>query len=384
MSTIKVNKIENTATADGGIAIDASGHVQVDGVQLPTAGQLSNRNVIINGAMSVAQRGTSDTSVSGQERFVTDRFLTGIIGTNSAVFAITQSTDAPTGFTHSLKWDCTTADSSLAADHQSKIEHRIEGLNVAHLGWGTANAQTVTLSFYIKSNLTGNTQVAFVNSDNNRSYVATFTIDAANTWERKVLTIPGDTSGTWLTDNTIGLRLRWGNFGSDYQTGSVDQWNGGQYMSRNDSPINFSSSTSDELYLTGVQLEVGEKATPFEHKRFSEELNDCLRYYEKSYNYSTAPGTGSDTGKMAHRKSSVDSGITDFTVSFSVRKRDNPTLTVYSPDTGTASRIYDETDDTDHAASGEDIGETGGHITCSSAIGGNKYLSMHYDADAEL
>ena len=255
----------------------------IDGQRLgdSVADKLGDRNLIINGAQTIAQRGTSDTSVSGQERFVTDRFLTGIVGTNSSVFAITQSTDAPTGFTHSLKWDCTTADSSLAVDHQSKIEHRIEGLNVAHLGWGTANAQTVTLSFYIKSNLTGNTQVAFNNFDNNRSYIATFTIDAANTWERKTLTVPGDTTGTWVTNNSIGLRLRWGTFGSDYQTSSVDQWNAGQFMSRDDSPINFSSSTSDELYLTGVQLEVGNTATPFQHEPYGQTLAKCQRYYFK-------------------------------------------------------------------------------------------------------
>ena len=254
----------------------------IDGQRLgdSVSDKLGDRNLIINGAQTIAQRGTSDTSASGQERFVTDRFLTGIVGTNSSVFAITQSTDAPTGFTHSLKWDCTTADSSLAVDHQSKIEHRIEGLNVAHLGWGTSNAQTVTLSFYVKSNLTGNTQVAFNNSDNNRSYVSTFTIDAANTWERKTLTVPGDTTGTWVTNNDIGLRLRWGTFGSDYQTSSVDQWNAGEFMSRDDSPINFSSSTSDELYLTGVQLEVGNTATPFQHEPYAKTLLKCMRYFQ--------------------------------------------------------------------------------------------------------
>jgi hypothetical protein len=204
---------------------------------------------------------------------------------------VSQSTTAPDDFKYSLKVDVTTADAALVAADQYKIEHRIEGQNISHLNWGTSAAKTVTLSFWIRSNKTGNTQVALLNSANNRSYVATFTIDAANTWEKKELTIEGDTSGTWLTTNGIGLRLRWGSFGSTYQTSSTDQWIGSQAMSRDDSPINFFDSTDNELYITGVQLEVGEQATPFEHRSFGDELKKCERYYQQLKALQTSSGT---------------------------------------------------------------------------------------------
>lgn len=278
MSTIKVNKIENTSTTDGGIEVDTSGHVKIDGQQLPTAGPLSNRNLIINGAMRVAQRGAS-TSVAAADgdTFSVDRFF--VLITGNAQITYSRSTEAPVDFSNSIKLDVTTAD-TLNTNNQLKLEHRVEGNNSAFLNWGTPDAKTVTLSFWIKSNLTGNTQVAFVNDDNDRNYVATFTIDSANTWEQKTLTVPGDTQGTWKTGNNIGIRLRWGSFGTDYQTSSVDQWvaNATQLNSRSDSPINFASSTDNELYLTGVQLEVGSKATPFEHRSFGDELQKCDRY----------------------------------------------------------------------------------------------------------
>ena len=254
----------------------------INGITFPTAGPLSNRNLVIGGAMNIAQRGTS-TSVAAADgdTFLVDRFFNLMVG--SAVATYSQSTESPAGFTNSLKLDITTADTDLSTDNQIKIEHRVEGYNSAFLGWGSSDAKTVTLSFWIRSNLTGNTQVAFVNLANDRNYVATFTIDSANTWEKKTLTVPGDTGGTWNTSNDTGIRLRWGSFGTDFQTCSVDQWvaNSTQLNSRSDSPINFASSTDNELYLTGVQLEVGEKATPFEHRSYGDELARCQRYFQK-------------------------------------------------------------------------------------------------------
>jgi len=357
----------------------------IDGQRLgdSVADKLGDRNLIINGAMQVAQRGTSFTVTNNPNDYAIDRFVVGNIGTNSSAFTVTQSTDAPVGFSNSLKVDCTTADTSLAADHQSKIEHRIEGLNVAHLGYGTANAQTVTLSFYIKSNLTGNTQVAFVNAGNNRSYVATFTIDAANTWERKVLTIPGDTSGTWATDNTIGLRLRWGTFGSDFQTSSVNQWNAGQFMSRNDSPINFSSSTSDELYLTGVQLEVGNTATPFQHEPYAKTLSKCQRYFCKTFPQGVAPVANPAVQQQgAIGFLSPAAGNWDAMWQFPVTMRDNPSSVItYSPN-NTGSNWYTNGGSTPNATV-TNTGDRGVQIRAGGVNNGFVYW-IHVTAEAEL
>ena len=298
---------------------------------------LSNRNLIINGAMQVAQRGTSFSSITSNV-YPVDRFFVKDTNAASGQATVSQSTTTPDDFKYALKVDVTTADTSLADADQYKIEYRAEGQDVAHLNWGTSAAKTVTLSFWIRSNKTGNTQVAVVNGDNNRSYVAAFTIDAANTWERKELTVEGDTAGTWLTSNDVGLRLRWGSFGSGYQTSSLDQWIGGQRMSRDDSPINFFDSTDNELYLTGVQLEVGEQATPFEHRSFGDELQRCKRYFER-----WTPDSNSHGITVAHAYST---GQAQLTFPFS-EKRAAPTYSVSgdanlrnaSGDSATASLI---------------------------------------------
>ena len=319
MSTIKVNAIKNTSTDDGGIAIDNSGHVQIDGQQLATAGALSNRNLIINGAMTVAQRGTGNFPI-GDDDFPVDRFLFSNVGSGFTGGANgTQSTTAPNGFKNSLEVDVTTADTSLTSDSQGKIEYRVEGNDSAHLNWGTANAQTVTLSFYIKSNVTGESAVAFVNESNNRSYVATFNINTANTWERKELTVAGPTDGTWNTSNGIGIRLRWGSFGSSFQTTSTNQWLSTQKMTSSSS-INFFTSTDNNLFLTGVQLELGQKATPFEHRSYGDELARCQRYYYRHADRNSDEGRS--VGNVALYQSSRCFGA----VHFPVTMRATPTL----------------------------------------------------------
>jgi len=272
------------------------------------------RNLIINGAMQVAQRGTSFSSISSAA-YPVDRFFVQDVNSAAGEATVSQSTTTPDDFKNSLKIDVTTADTSLVAADQYKIEHRIEGQNISHLNWGTSAAKTVTLSFWIRSNKTGNTQVGFMNSANDRAYVATFTIDTADTWEKKELTVAGDTSGTWLDTNGIGLRLRWGSFGSTYQTSSVNQWVGSNVISRNDSPINFFDSTDNELYLTGVQLELGENASDFEHRSFGEELSLCKRYYVRhSGNIVFAVGQAYSTSQMIAA------------VPLQVEMRANPTL----------------------------------------------------------
>lgn len=252
----------------------------IDGQRLgdSVADKLGNRNLIINGAMEVAQRGSGNFAI-GDDDYPVDRFLFSNSGSGFTGGANgTQSTTTPTDFTNSLEIDITTADTSLTSDSQGKIEYRVEGRDSRHLNWGTANAQTVTLSFYIKSNVTGESAVAFVNEGNNRSYVATFNINTANTWERKELTVEGPTDGTWNTSNGIGIRLRWGSFGSDFQTTSTNQWLSTQRMTSSSS-INFFSSVDNNLFLTGLQLEVGNTATPFEHRCYDNELARCQRYY---------------------------------------------------------------------------------------------------------
>ena len=278
MSTIKVNKIENTATADGGIAIDSSGHVQVDGQQLPTTGPLSNRNLIINGAMQVAQRSTSETGQTTLDGYVAlDRHRIQL--SSSGTFTISQSTEAPGGFANSLKFDCTTADSS---PNYVVFFQLLEGQDLQQVQKGTSSAQKLTASFYVRSSKTGTYQVNIRDLDNNRLVGASYTIGSADTWELKTVTFPADTTGAFGNDANASLQLEWWlAAGSDYTGGAVPTAWEARVNTDRAAALNVAigASTADDFYITGIQLEVGEKATPFEHRSYGDELAKCQRYF---------------------------------------------------------------------------------------------------------
>jgi len=282
MSTIKVNSIESTSTADGGISIDTSGHVTVDGVALPSAGPLSSRNLIVNGAMAVAQRGTSETGLTGNangypaDRF---RFFTGSLGT----WTIEQSTDAPAGFGKSAKMTCTTGASADAGDYVF-LEYSAEAQDLQQLDFGASTAEATTLSFYVKSNKTGTGSVEIEQLDNSsEQFVGTYTISSADTWELKTIAIPADTDGVINDDNGTGLRFRfWLNSGTDYSGGSTTTaWTTYGQTNSNISNLGVGGTDSDNWAITGVQLEVGSVATPFEHRSYADELRRCQRYYQR-------------------------------------------------------------------------------------------------------
>ena len=258
---------------------------------------LSNRNLIINGAMQVAQRGTSSTVTTGSGPQTCDRFF--VEAASSGTFSITQSTTAPNGFSNSLKFDCTVAD---ASPNFLLFGYRIEGQDVQNLKKGTSDALSTTVSFYVRSSKTGTYQVNLRDIDNSRIIGATYTISSANTWEYKTVTFAGDTSGTMGNDNGNSLTVEWWlAAGSTYNSGAVPTaWeataNGDRAAGLN---VAIGASTDDEFLITGVQLEVGEQATPFEHRSFGDELLRCQRYFQNnggtrviaSYGYITS-GTG--------------------------------------------------------------------------------------------
>ena len=295
MSTIKVNKIEHTGTTAGGVEIDSSGHVQVDGVQMPTAGVLSNRNLIINGAMQVAQRGTQYTSLSTGAYYGADRMYNSIgsLGT----WTIDQATDAPAGFTKSHKMTCTTAKASPTGSNYAIFVHIIEAQNLQHLKYGTTTPESLTLSFWVKSNKTGGASIDMWQPDSTatgtRIVSKGYTINSANTWEYKTITISGDTAGVIFDDNGAGLYIDWWlNSGPDYTGGSFQTtWGSVDHTTRNASNLGVGGTVNDYFQITGIQLEVGEKATPFEHRSYGDELARCQRYFEKQevYQFSGAP-----------------------------------------------------------------------------------------------
>jgi hypothetical protein len=242
---------------------------------------LSNRNLIINGAMQVDQRnnGSSITVPNAVNTYVPDRFR--INESSGAEFTAQRVDDAPVGFEYSSKITVSTADTSLGAAEFNRMVHAIEGQNISHLNWGTSNAKTLTLTFYVKSSVTGQYYISVFNSAANRTLLKGYTINSANTWEKKTITIIGDQTGTWLTTNGAGIYLMWSlGSGSNYQSNTLDAYQASFAMAKSDQ-VNFAASVSSTWQLTGVQLEVGEQDTPFEHRSFADELARCQRYYSQ-------------------------------------------------------------------------------------------------------
>jgi hypothetical protein len=249
------------------------------------------KNLIINGDMRIAQRGTSTTGLQYNKDNIypsCDRWQFSEFGSTSYTAAFTgeQSTDVPNGqgFANSFKLDCTTADATLEADTAVVIRQMIEAQNLQHLKYGTSNAESITLSFWVKSNITGTFTIVLNHVDGAKYYGADYTIDTANTWEKKTLTIEGNTSNAIDNDNNIGLRVQFYlAVGSNYASGTNEQWTSGT-DSADIAPNmtnNIGGSTSNYINITGVQLEVGTTATPFENLQYGQQLAMCQRYYQR-------------------------------------------------------------------------------------------------------
>jgi hypothetical protein len=239
------------------------------------------RNRIINGDMRIAQRGTAAVTASGD--YPVDRFIMG--NSTDGAFSAQQvsvtdsSSNAPAGFVNSVKITTTTADGTLTTDQQLNFRQAIEGNNVADLGWGTANAKTVTISFWVRSSLTGTFGGSLKNGNNDRSYPFEYTISAVDTWEYKTVTIPGDTTGTWLTNNGRSITLSFGLGSGPDRSGPANAWAGANYTQPT-STVSVIGTLNATWYVTGVQLEVGSVATPFERRPFGTELALCQRYFQ--------------------------------------------------------------------------------------------------------
>ena len=251
---------------------------------LPLAGELGNRNKLINGGMSVSQRGTSFTTGDNAEHFSADRWVLYAQNTGSR-FTITQSTDTPDGFGNSLKIDCTTADTSLASNEEVQFYQKVEGFNTQDFAKGTSAAKQYTLSFYVKTNKTGTYIVRLLGRDNTTSHVAaSYTVSDTN-WNRYTITFPADTTSGRGDNNDNGEALRvvwWLVAGSAVNSGSLQTtWANSSDTGAATGQVNFADSTSNDFFITGCQLEVGSVATDFEHRSINQELDLCMRYFQK-------------------------------------------------------------------------------------------------------
>ena len=246
---------------------------------LATQNSLGLRNLIINGDMQIDQRNAGASNTSSSTTYMVDRFQFQMSSVAN-VQTYQQVTDAPAGFNKSLKITNNSTTQSTAAGVLSTPRQKIEGFNTAHLNWGTADAQTVTVSFWVKASVTGTYPVALTNNNFTRSFVTNYTVSAANTWEKKTVTITGDTSGTWTIDNSTGINVMFSlDTGSTYQT-TADSWQTGSYRGTS-SNVHFLANASATWQITGVQVEVNTTATPFENLMYSQQLAMCQRYYIK-------------------------------------------------------------------------------------------------------
>ena len=246
------------------------------------SGALSNRNIVINGEMTVAQRGTS-FSPGTSTIYTLDRFQSSVGTSFNFDTTLTQSTDAPTGFNNSLK---VTPDSTQtpSGSQNGAIRYDIEAQDLQRFGYGSSDAKKITLSFYVKSNKTGTYSIQLIGYDGQGTCLTSYTINSANTWERKSITLDPDTSNAFANDNTLGILIAWHLAGGpdDVLAPNTNWANSATGFRIVSGQVNFMDSTSNEWYLTGVQLEVGSEATPFEHRSFADELLRCQRYYFKA------------------------------------------------------------------------------------------------------
>lgn len=239
------------------------------------------KNLIINGDMKIHQRGgtTQDSNA-----FIVDRFRGSVSNLDELVTTYSQSTDAPTGFSNSLKVQINTAETSLSANEFIRVFYSAEAQDLQHLSFGTSSAKSITLSFWVKSNVTGSYAINIWCPDSNRSTNSYYTVNSAGVWEYKTITFPGDSVGSITNDNGVGMGI---NFmlaaGSDFTSGNaIGKWvtYSSPYLAYGQT-ANIMTSTSNYFNLTGVQLEVGKNATEFEHRSYGEELALCQRYFHR-------------------------------------------------------------------------------------------------------
>ena len=324
MSELLVNTIKK-ADGTGSLSVPAE-----SGTVVTTASpSLGRRRLTINGDMRIAQRGTSNTGQTASGYFTCDRWRWSV--SSLGTWTTRQSTDAPDGFANSLNAECTTADASPAANDSLFLYHAFEGADLQQLGYGTANAQSITISFWIKATKTGAFQVNWKNNSATRLISSVQTVNSANTWEYKTITFVGYTGGAITNNNNKQAQLEmWFDAGSNFRINPTDtSWaaiNNG-YSQAYGTNINLGDTVGNQVYITGVQLEVGSVATPFEHRSYGEELALCQRYLQIfGDGYMAANGVGSsalnfgaplttplrasptipDTGYLTHRSGNVN------------------------------------------------------------------------------
>ena len=348
-----------------------------------TTGYYGFKNRIINGAMVINQRaGGTVTIPATTDTYTVDRWKG--YASQASKFTVQQSTTAPTGYINSALITSSSA-YTVGASEEFDFIQVVEGLNCTDLAWGTASAVTVTLSFWVRSSLTGTFGGSLRNSAANRSYPFSYTISSANTFEQKTITITGDTSGTWLTTNGAGIYITFSMGAGSSMSTTAGSWAAGNYTSATGA-TSVVGTNGATFYIAGVQLEKGSTATSFDYRPYGTELALCQRYYEKTYDIDVVPGTNTSTGRINYSAAS-DGNLNFITdLNFKVTKRAAPTLTAYQTGGTSGSWTYERSGSSGtNAVTFDLIGQS--HARLYFSIGANWtacYCYGHWTASAEL
>jgi hypothetical protein len=288
MSFLNVNQI---STAAGTPSFTTGANTINFGSQsIGASSAATMKNRIINGAMVIDQRNAGGSITSNNGTFCVDRFKMSATQSGFGTFQQNAgSVTPPTGFTNYLGFTSTAA-TTVSSGDLIAILHRVEGYNIADLGWGSSSAKPVTLSFWVRSSLTGTFGGGIGDNGGDYTYPFSYTISSPNTWTQISITIPGATGGTWNITNSVGINISWSlGTGATY-SGTAGSWTSSVNAYNSTGSVNTVATNGATFYITGVQLEVGSAATSFDFRHYGQELNLCQRYYEVLYN-----GTGSDT-----------------------------------------------------------------------------------------
>jgi hypothetical protein len=367
MSQINVDKI-----------VDASG-----GVLAPISSVMRNR--IINGAMVLDQRnaGASVTIGAASVTYTLDRWSA--YSQEASKFSVQQSSVAPIGFKNSILITSLAATSVGATDFY-QIGQSIEGFNLADLDWGTANAKTVTISFWVRSSLTGTFGGNLITGSGDQSYPFSYTILAANTWEQKTLTVVGPTAGTYSSTNGVGVNISFSLGAGSSVSGTAGSWSGSVFRSSTGAS-QLVATNGATFYITGVQLEVGTQATSFEYRQYGTELSLCQRYFTKSYDIATTAGTATNVGAYWSTGTADSSGNAYITVRYPVSMRAAPTVTTYTGAGASGSWSYERSGVAGNASTTVDNNATGGsriYLNTGVAAYGGVLIYGQWIASAEL
>ena len=356
--------------------------------------------LIVNGSMDVAQRATSVTGKTTTDIYTVDRMsaVIGSIGTYTvAQEAQTSGNAFANGFANAWRIDCTSADASPAASDQLQMQYTFEGQDLQLFKKGTSNAEKFTLAFWVKSNKTGTGNIQLKDKDNsNRQCTQSYTISSANTWEHKVCVFGADTTGAFDDDNAKSLIINWWlGSGTDSSSGTANHgtWEAQDQTKVNDGgTLNINDNTANDWAITGIQLEVGEYTSstipPFQHESFGDNLQRCLRYFEKTYEIGTAPGTATGTGiiRSGGNQGGRTSGRMGDSTTYVVGKRAAPTVVFF--DSGGNSGVMSRLDQGSSSATNKNATLANGcsksfEVTSTGDSTGD-CMNYHFTAEAEL